>query len=209
MIGAAVTAVAGLAQTGIGLIQANKAKREAGRREAAVRDLISKTPDFRDSEAYSMGQQQVGYAQRFSDHGLEQNQISYMGDMADRSAAYQVQNAGNLRAGLLGASSAGRSLMDAYRSIGVQDAEMKLRKKNYYHQMLQNMQGLQQQAYEVDLGKQNALIDLESGLMDRASQEQQTHMKTVNNGLNTMIGGAGGLLDKIPINWGKKMGKAE
>lgn len=197
-IGGIIQGAVGGVQAVSGLIMRHKARKEAHRREEAVRNLIAKTPDFRDSEAYAMGQRQLDYSKRFSDYGLEQEERSYMEDMAGRGFSAQVRNANNLRSGVLGGSFAGASLMDAYRRIGVADANMKLQKKQYFHNMLQNMQDLQTQAYNVDLGKHRALIELDSARGEQAALEAQTHTKSFWNGMQTMAdsgatfaGGAG------------------
>jgi len=115
--GAAQLGATGL-QGGIGLYQAWKGAKEKriaeGQERAAITGIKSqKYGDY--NQAY------YDELQRRSNVGLQQEQMGYMQQAADRAAGVGLQVSGDRRGGLMGIGQAQTSLADAYRNIGLAD----------------------------------------------------------------------------------------
>ena len=180
--GAALGGIAGL----IAGSQEEKAQEELKRQ-------IESMPDFRDSEAFLNASAQAARADRWAQEGMSAQQLNQANQGVSRVAGQTLANAGSLESGLLGQSGTAQSLTDAYTSIAMQDAQTKQANRQQALQAQKNLQDAQEDAFSLDLGKSQNLLDLSMGQMASDRQDRLNTQQNITAGLQNVLNADGAM----------------
>lgn len=179
-IGAGVGALVG----GIGGLIAGSQEEKA---QEELRKQIESMPDYRESEAYQNATAQASRADRWAQQGLSSQQLNNANQGVDRAAGQSLANASSLESGLLGQSGTVQSLTDAYTNIAIQDAQMKQENRQQALQANKNLQSAQDDAFSLDLGKSQNLLDLSMGNMASDRQDRVNTQGNVMSGVQNIL----------------------
>jgi hypothetical protein len=162
--------ITGIAST----VQQNKMMEEA---ETMINDM----PKYEDSAAFANAGSQAGRADRWAQEGLTSEQKMAAGQGADRASSQSMANASSMDAGLQGAAANQQTLSDSYGKIAQADAQQQQQNRGMAMDANKNFENAQTQAFNVEMGKDQNLMNLHMGDMASKKGTANNLMTNMNN----------------------------
>lgn len=179
-VGAGVGAAVGLVG---GIIAAEQQKRLI----EDAKEKIKNMPDYRKSEAYLNAATQAGRADRYAQEGLTADQKALAQTGIERGVGNTLANAGNLQSGLMGMSANATSLGDMYTQLASVDAQQKVANRERAFAEQKNFQQAQDDAFSLDLAKQQNLLDLTLGEMKSDRLDSMATQQNIMTGVQGAV----------------------
>lgn len=159
----------------VGGIQGNKERKAMNDIESQIRNA----PKFTDSLAYANASNQASRADRFAQEGMSAQQYNNAQQNIDRMGSATLNQANDLSSGLMGMSAVSGNLTDAYTNLAMQDAQMKQQNRAIAMNANANLQAAQEEAFGVEMGRQQNLLDLQMGRETQSRQDFQNATGTM------------------------------
>ena len=152
-----------------------------------IEQLISDTPDFRESEAYNNAVNQAGRADRWAQQGLSSEIMNRAERNIGRVGGTALSNVNSLQSGLMGTSGMTRNLTDAYTDLAVQDAEAKQMNRAGALVANKNLQGAQEDAFGIDMGKHQNMLNLALGDLSSDRADMLGAQQSMGTGIQNLL----------------------
>ena len=149
--------------------------------------MINEMPKYENSDAYRTAATISGRADRWAQEGLSQQQLNQANQGIDRLASNALSTANTLESGLQGMSGVTATLKDSYANLAMQDAAMQQAQRAQALQAQQNFQRAQEDAFGVELGRQQNLLDLTLGEIGQSRTDSVTGQKNMMTSVQALL----------------------